>query len=117
LRGHIGAQKEFELKDGPKGRRLRRSPKAILDFKFFLRLRLTVRFKGRWLHSSSFELAWTRSAGRQKNLQGRLCESFPANLVSERGQGAAASGRGARNVPIFLYKSARNESFDNDDEP
>src|SRR5580658_10338963 len=64
--GYIGAQKEFELKDGPKGRRLRRSPKAILDFKFFLRLRLTVQFKARRLHSSSFELAWTRSAGRQK---------------------------------------------------
>src|SRR5579864_8007020 len=44
--GCIGAQRECELKDGPKGRRLRRSPKAILDFTLSLRLRLTVRFKG-----------------------------------------------------------------------
>jgi len=31
------AQREFELKDGPKGRRLRRCAKRILDFKFSLR--------------------------------------------------------------------------------
>jgi hypothetical protein len=52
-----------------------------------------------------------------KNVQGRLCESFPANLLSERVQGAAASGRGARNVRIYRRNSAHNESFDNDDEP
>jgi len=46
------AQREFELKDGPKGRRLRRLPKAILNFKFFLRSRPTVRFKESWLQSS-----------------------------------------------------------------
>jgi hypothetical protein len=40
------AQREFELKDGAKRRRLRRLPKAILDFKFSLRLRLSMRFKG-----------------------------------------------------------------------
>jgi hypothetical protein len=51
--GRIGAQREFELKDGAKRRRLRRLPKAILDFKFSLRLRLAVRFKGRWLQSSN----------------------------------------------------------------
>src|SRR4029077_18877794 len=50
--GRVKAQREFELKDGPKGRRLRRSLKAILDFKFSLRSRSTVRFKGRWLRSS-----------------------------------------------------------------
>jgi hypothetical protein len=41
----IAAQREFEVKDGPKGRRLRRLPKAILDFKFSLRSQLIVRFK------------------------------------------------------------------------
>ena len=50
-----------------------------------------------------------------KNPRGRFCESFPANLLSERVQGVAASGMGARNVRIYRNKSARNESFDNDD--
>ena len=35
--GQRVAQREFELKDGAKRRRLRRLPKAILDFKFSLR--------------------------------------------------------------------------------
>src|SRR5580700_9713195 len=35
--GSMRAQREFELKDGAKRRRLRRWPKAILDFKFSLR--------------------------------------------------------------------------------
>jgi hypothetical protein len=43
--GRMRAQREFELKDGAKRRRLRRSPKAILDFKFSLRWRSSVRFK------------------------------------------------------------------------
>ena len=53
----MGAQREFELKDGANGRRLRRLPIsaftrvfdaqwAILDFKFSLRLPASVRFKG-----------------------------------------------------------------------
>src|SRR4029077_2878289 len=70
--GRIGAQREFELKDGAKRRRLRRSPVsaltrvfdalwAILDFEFSLRLRSSVRFKGRWLHSSDFSHPFPRS--------------------------------------------------------
>jgi hypothetical protein len=52
-----------------------------------------------------------------KSAQARLCESFPANLLNERVQGAVASSRGARNVRIYRQKSARNESFDSADAP
>src|SRR5580700_118020 len=51
--GQRQAQREFEVKDGTKRRRLRRSPKAILEFKFSLRSNAAVRFKERWLHSST----------------------------------------------------------------
>jgi len=59
-----------------------------------------------------------RAAQRHgKKRPSTLCESFPANLLSERVQGAAASSRGARNVQIYRQKSARNESFDSADAP
>jgi hypothetical protein len=71
-RGKPKAQREFEVKDGAKRRRLRRSPIsaftrvfdalwAILEFKFSLRSNLTVRFKERWLQSSSLTFIWIRS--------------------------------------------------------
>jgi hypothetical protein len=47
------AQREFEVKDGAKRRRLRRLPKAILEFKFSLRSLLTARFKEWWLQQRS----------------------------------------------------------------
>jgi hypothetical protein len=110
-RGHIGAQRELELEDGPKGRRLRRLPisafarvfdalRAILDFKFSLRLPSSVRFKGRWLHSSGFGFAWTRSAARQSECARSVLRIFSPEISRMPGSGCAECNRVAHKVLI-----------------
>jgi tripartite-type tricarboxylate transporter receptor subunit TctC len=104
------AQREFELKDGPIsaltrvfealwGRRRRRSPKALLDFKFSLRLPLSVRFKGRWLQSSAVR---TRSLALSALLACALIflRASPANADS------IADFYGGRTVTLIVSTSS-----------
>src|ERR1700685_3630581 len=104
--GRRQAQREFEVKDGAKRRRLRRSPIsaftrvfdalwAILEFKFSLRSNVTVRFKERWLHSSDLIRAIASESRACKN----VVTSSAKPVRSKEGAGVGPAFRSS-DIPI-----------------